>query len=43
MKWLQVLLFDTNFSIQHYSLIRTYLNGSKYSYVSLKIQLNNSI
>ena len=39
-KLLQVLLFNTNYSIQHYLFVRTSLNGSKYSYVSLTIQLN---
>ena len=36
----EVLLFITNYSIQHYSFICTQLNGSKYCYVSLTIQLN---
>ena len=40
MKWLQVLLFNTNNSIQHYSFVCTQLKGSKYCYVSLAIQLN---
>ena len=42
MKWLQVLLFNTNIPIQHYSFIRTLLNAFKYCYVSLTIQLNIS-
>ena len=37
-KEFQILLFPTNNSIQHYSLICTQLNGSKYCYVSLTIQ-----
>ena len=40
-KWFQFLLFSTNNSIQHYSFVCTQLNGSKYCYVSLKIQLDN--
>ena len=39
-KEFQVLLFNTNNSIQHYSFIGTELNGSKYCYASLNIQLN---
>ena len=42
MKWLQILLFNTNYFIQHYSFVYTQLNGSKYYYVSLTIQLNTS-
>ena len=42
MKWLQVLLFNTNYFIKHYSLVGTQLNSSKYFYVSLTIQLNTS-
>ena len=38
-KWFQVLLCNTNYSLQHYSFICSQLNGSKYSYVSLTIQL----
>ena len=34
------LLFNTNYSIQHYSFVCTQLNGSKYFYASLTIQLN---
>ena len=41
-KWLQVLLFNTNFSIQHYSVVRIQLNISKYCYISLTIQLSIS-
>ena len=33
-KWFQILLFNTNTSIQHYSFIYTLLNGSKYSYLT---------
>ena len=33
LKCFQVLLFNTNISIQHYSLIYTPSNGSKYCYV----------
>ena len=32
-KWFQVLLFNTNYSIQHYSFIYIQSNGSKYFYV----------
>ena len=39
-KWLQVLLFNTYYSIQRYSFVYTQLNSSKYFYVSLTIQLN---
>ena len=42
MKWLHVLLFNNNCSIQNYAFIGTQLNGSKYFYVSLTIQLNIS-
>ena len=67
MKWFQVLLFNTDYSIQHYSFVCTHLNssslslsrdavgvfdnssqlgtqldGSKYCYISLTIQLNIS-
>ena len=41
-KEFQVLLINTDNSIQHYSFISTQLNGSKYCYVSLTIQLNRS-
>ena len=41
-KKFQVLLFNTNDSIQHYTFICTLLNGSKYCYVSLTIQLEIS-
>ena len=33
-KCLQVLLFNTNYSIQYLSFTCTQLNGSKYFYVS---------
>ena len=33
-------LFNTNYSIQHYLFVCTQLNGSKYCYVSLIIQLD---
>ena len=36
----QVLLFNTYNSCQHYSFVYTQLNGSKYCYVSLTIQLD---
>ena len=39
-KEFQVLLFNTNNCIQHYSFVCTQLNDSKYYYVSLTIQLN---
>ena len=42
MKWFQVSLLKTNHSIQQYSFISAELNGCKYSYVSLSIQLNIS-
>ena len=42
-KWLQVLLFNTNYSIEHYSFICTQLNGSKYCYVSLTIQILSNL
>ena len=32
-KWLQVLLFNTNYYIQHYPFICTQLNSSKYCYI----------
>ena len=41
-KWFQILLFNTYNSIQYYLFVCTQLNGSKYSYVSLTIQLNIS-
>ena len=40
-KWLQVLIFNINYCIEHFSFIYTQLNGS-YCYVSLTIQLNIS-
>ena len=42
-KWFQVLLFNLNYSIQCYSFICPQLNGSKYSYVSLTIQITSVI
>ena len=42
MKWLQVLLFNINYSSQYYSFDCTQSNGSKYYNVSLTIQLNIS-
>ena len=41
-KCLQVLLFNTNSSLQHYSFVCSQLNGSECCYVSLTIQLNIS-
>ena len=41
-KEFQVLLFPTTNSIQHYLFVCILLNGSKYYYVSLTIQLNIS-
>ena len=41
-KWLQVLLFNTNNSIQHYSFVCTQLNGNNYYNVSFKVQFNIS-
>ena len=38
----QVLLFKTNYSIQHYSFICTQSNGSNYCFISLTNQLNIS-
>ena len=38
----QVLLFNTNNSVQHYSFIYTQFSDSKYCYVSQTIQLNIS-
>ena len=38
-KWLQVLLFNSNYSIEHSSFIWTQLNDSKYFYASQRIQL----
>ena len=40
-EWFQVLLFNSNNSIQHYSFIYTLLKGSKYCYVILIIQFNS--
>ena len=36
-KEFQILLFNTNKSIQHYSFICTQLNGCKYCYISVTI------
>ena len=33
MKWLQVLIFNTDYSIQHYSFICIHSNDSEYCYV----------
>ena len=41
-KWLQVLLFNTNYSIQHYSFTCIQLNGSKYCYVIPIIQFRHT-
>ena len=41
-KWFQVLLFNTNYSIRRHSFVCTQLNGSKYCYVPQTIQLNIS-
>ena len=38
--WLQVLLFNTNYWIEHHSFVCTQSNDSKYCYVSPTIQLN---
>ena len=40
-KWLQVLLFDTNYSFEHYSFIRTLSTGSKNCYVKPIIQFRH--
>ena len=42
-KWLQVLLFNTNYSIQHYSFICTFLNCSKYFYVIPILQFQHAV
>ena len=39
---LQVLLFNSKFSIQHYSFVCTQLNCSKYCYVSTTLEMNIS-
>ena len=41
-KWFQVLLFNTNYSIQYNPFICSELNGSKY-YVSLIVQLTSDM
>ena len=38
-KWFYVLLFNSNYFIQHYSLICTQSNGFKYCYVTISHQL----
>ena len=43
MKWLQVLLFNTNHSIQHYSFICTQSNGSKYCSVISISQFRHTV
>ena len=40
-KEFQVLLINTDISIQHYSFICTQLNGFMFCYVSLTIQLKH--
>ena len=40
-KKLQVSLFNTNYSIQNYSVICAQLNNYKYCYVSLQIKLDS--
>ena len=42
-KWLQVLLFNTNYSIQHYSFICTQPNGYKYCYVIPIIKFRRTV
>ena len=42
-KWLQVLLFNTNYSIQHNSFVFIQSNGSKYCYVLTIIQFRHTI
>ena len=42
-KWFQVLLFNTYNSIQHYSLICTQSNGSKYCYIIAIIQFRYTV
>ena len=41
-KWLQILLFNTHYSIQHHSFVYTQLIGSKCCCMSLTIWLNIS-
>ena len=41
-KEFQVLLINTNNSIQYHAVVSTQLNGSKNCYVSITIQLNLS-
>ena len=42
-KELQILLFNINYSIHHYSFVYTQLNGSKYYYESLTIQTDTKL
>ena len=42
-KWLQELLFNTNYSIENYSYIWTQSNGSKYFYVIPIIQFTHTV
>ena len=39
-KWFQVLLFNTNYSIQYYSFICTQVHSFKYFYLAITIQFN---
>ena len=43
MEWLQVLLFNTNYFIQHYSFICMESNGSKHCYVILMIPFRHTV
>ena len=43
MKWLQVLLFNTNYSLQHNSFICIQSNCFKYCYVLLIIQFRQTV
>ena len=42
-EWFQVLLPNTNHSINHYLFVCTQLNGSKYCHVILIIQFNSHL
>ena len=42
-KWLQVLLFNTNYSIERYSFICTQSNSSKYCYVIPIFKLSHTV
>ena len=42
-KWLQVLLFNTNYSIRHYSFICIKSNGSKNCYVMPIFQFMHTV